>query len=241
LFFRATDGNLGTRTRTSKGQAASGEARPISRFFDTLEYRERDPERVPFPKYGRRTPRRPRLPRTGEGKAPGRRNPGEPGSVHRRDPGRGTPTCRGIQTPEARPRRPERDDAPIAGTSDGAGGTACRSSTLSGSQSREGMRRREAVRSRQCQALKGEPRERARLKHIGEIVPGARRRGGQEPRGRNMTRARQARERWLGTVGLRCWGNEPRESDGAGMLRRADARVRLWSGVQACGRLHCCP
>jgi len=30
---------------------ASGEGRPISRFFDTLEYRERDPERESFPKY----------------------------------------------------------------------------------------------------------------------------------------------------------------------------------------------
>jgi hypothetical protein len=38
------------------------------------------------------------------------------------------------------------------------------------------------------QALKGEPRGRARLRHTGEAVQGARRRGGQEPRGRNVTR-----------------------------------------------------
>jgi hypothetical protein len=37
--------------KTSKGQAASGEARRISRFFVTLEYREDHSERVPFPKY----------------------------------------------------------------------------------------------------------------------------------------------------------------------------------------------
>jgi hypothetical protein len=30
---------------------------PDSRFFDTLEYRERNPERVAFSKYGRRVSR----------------------------------------------------------------------------------------------------------------------------------------------------------------------------------------
>jgi hypothetical protein len=49
--------------------AASGEAKPISRFFDTLEYRERDPERVPVPKYGRRMSRKRGI------RGPGRRRP----------------------------------------------------------------------------------------------------------------------------------------------------------------------
>jgi hypothetical protein len=43
-------------------------------------------------------------------------------------------------------------------------------------------------RFRSCQALKGEPRERARLKEIGESVEGGRRRGAAEARGRNVTR-----------------------------------------------------
>jgi len=61
-----------------------------------------------------------------------------------------------------------------------------------GSQSQEGMRRREATRPLPGQALKGEPRGRARLRYTGEAVQGARRRGGQEPRGRNMTRGVEA-------------------------------------------------
>jgi hypothetical protein len=58
-------------------------------------------------------------------------------------------------------------------------------------------------RSLSCQALKGEPHERAWLKNTREIATGARRRSRQERQGRNKTRRRQLRERWLVTIGLR--------------------------------------
>jgi hypothetical protein len=74
-----------------------------------------------------------------------------------------------------------------------------------------GMRRRPSP----AEALKGEPRERARLKHTGEIGEGARRRSGQEPQGRNVTRELEN----PGVVALAgmmaLWGVRPRES-GAG-------------------------
>jgi len=62
------------------------------------------------------------------------------------------------------------------------------------------------------QALKGEPRGRARLRHTGERATGARRRGRQERRGRNFdpeeaTPGAVARRLWVAS-----WGNKPRES-----------------------------
>lgn len=70
-----------------------------------------------------------------------------------------------------------------------------------GRQSHEGMPRRETRRPLSGQASKGEPRGRARMKHAGEVAGGARRRGTQEVRGRNMTGVRQAREWWLPVTG----------------------------------------
>jgi hypothetical protein len=68
-------------------------------------------------------------------------------------------------------------------------------------------------------ALKGEPRERARLKHTGEIDEGARRRSGQEPQGRNVTRELEC-PGVVALVGMMAlWGMKPRES-GAGDARR---------------------
>jgi hypothetical protein len=58
-------------------------------------------------------------------------------------------------------------------------------------------------RSLSCQALKGEPHERAWLKKTREIATGARRRSRQERQGRNKTRRRQLRGWWLVTIGLR--------------------------------------
>lgn len=74
-----------------------------------------------------------------------------------------------------------------------------------------GMRRP----SSPAQALKGEPRKRARLKNTGEIGEGARRRSGQEPQGRNVTRDLESPGvvALAGTLAL--WGKKPRES-GAG-------------------------
>lgn len=71
-------------------------------------------------------------------------------------------------------------------------------------QSHEGKRCREAARFQSGQALKGEPRERARLKEIGEFVEGERRRGAAEARGRNLTRAVECPgvrgSRWMGSA-----------------------------------------
>jgi hypothetical protein len=48
----------GTRTRTSKGPATSEEESPHPTFFDTLEYRDQNPERELFPKCMRGGPYR---------------------------------------------------------------------------------------------------------------------------------------------------------------------------------------
>jgi hypothetical protein len=92
-----------------------------------------------------------------------------------------------------------------------------------GLKRQEGMARREAGRSLSGQALKGEPRERARLKHTGETVSGARRRGRQELRGRNVTRGRHA-PGVCGSCGwVALWGHKPRESEVVGFGRRTEA------------------
>jgi len=75
------------------------------------------------------------------------------------------------------------------------------------------------VQSLPGQALKGEPRGRARMKHAGEIATGARRRGRSERRGRNRTRRRQLRGRWLVVIGLRRGGRNLERADGAGGRR----------------------
>jgi len=75
------------------------------------------------------------------------------------------------------------------------------------------------VQSLPGQALKGKPRGRARLKHTGEIVTGARRRGRSERRGRNRTRRRQLRGRWLVAIGLRRGGRNLERADVAGGRR----------------------
>lgn len=98
------------------------------------------------------------------------------------------------------------------------------------SQSQEGRSGREAGRSLHGQALKGEPRERARLKNTGEIIAGARRRGTQEVRGRNMTRAGKVRERWLALIGLRCGGRN------LGRARRRHGRRRIPGSDSEAGR-----
>jgi len=103
---------------------------------------------------------------------------------------------------------------------------------------KRGRSHREMTRFRPGQALKGEPRERVRLKHTGEIVGGARRRSGLEPQGRNMTRGAEA----PGMVAPDDWvalrGNKPRESEAQEARRkvvivRRNARVKLWSGAEA--------
>jgi len=102
---------------------------------------------------------------------------------------------------------------------------------------KRGGARREAGRPLPGQALKGEPRERARLKHTGEIVEGGRRRSGREPHGRNVTREVEV----PGVVALDGWvalrGKEPRESAAQDVrrkaVRRGNARARLWSGAEA--------
>jgi hypothetical protein len=120
------------------------------------------------------------------------------------------------QTPEARSgrtevrhagerRNPEQsgfaDDAGIANRKRGGGA---------------GMRRL----STPAEALKGEPRERARLKHTGEIGEGERRRSGQEPQGRNVTRDLES----PGVVALAgmfaLWGVKPRESGARDAVER---------------------
>jgi hypothetical protein len=75
------------------------------------------------------------------------------------------------------------------------------------------------VQSLSGQALKGKPRGRARLKHAGEIATGARRRGRQERRGRNLTRRRQLREWWLVARRLRRGGRNLERADDAGGRR----------------------
>jgi hypothetical protein len=71
-----------------------------------------------------------------------------------------------------------------------------------------------------AEALKGEPRERARLKHTGEIGEGERRRSGQEPQGRNVTRDLES----PGVVALAgmfaLWGVKPRESGARDAVER---------------------
>jgi len=231
----------GTRTGTSQGPAVSRETSQHPAFFDTLEYRESGPEREAFPQVperragspNSRTIPRERLRRNDEvdpmaarmrtgaarrraepqadgqardggwGEPQGGRNPGEPGCAAReRSDGGGTPTGSGTK-PLKRRRR--------CGSGDPA---ATR-------QSQEGMSRREARRSLPCQALKGEPRGRARPRHAGEAAQGARRRGGREPRGRNMTRETEA----PGVVALRgrvaSRGEETSGERCVGSLRRA--------------------
>jgi len=83
------------------------------------------------------------------------------------------------------------------------------------SQSHEGKHCRETMRFRSGQALKGEPRERARLKQIGEFVEGGRRRGAAEARGRNVTREME----FPGVCGSRRMGC----AEGAKNLGRAEA------------------
>jgi hypothetical protein len=80
------------------------------------------------------------------------------------------------------------------------------------------------------QALKGEPRGRARLRHTGEIATGGRRRGRQERRGRNVTRRRQLREWWLVAVGLRLGGTDLERADGVGGRRHGPSGHTLQRG-----------
>jgi hypothetical protein len=107
-----------------------------------------------------------------------------------------------------------------------------------GSQSHEGMCGREAGRSLFGKALKGEPRERARLRDTGETVTGARRRGTQEVRGCNMTRVRQAREWWLGRLvalrGEETSGERTRRLFGARIPgHHSEAGCKLAEGSQS--------
>lgn len=141
----------------------------------------------------------------GWGEPQGGRSPGGPGCLPRRDPDGGTPTGEGSKPLER--RRPFGSGDPAATR-----------------QTQEGKRRREATRSSSCQALKGEPRGRARVKQTGETARGARRRGGQEPRGRNMTRGVDAPgvvalHGWVASMGKRTSGERC-----AGPLRRDPAR-----------------
>lgn len=141
------------------------------------------------------------------------------------------------ETPEARPGRVK---ARLAGARRIRGNSNCGRRRVQ-PIARGEANRRETMRSLPGQALKGEPHERARLKHIGEIVEGARRRSGPEPQGRNMTRGAEA----PGMVALGNWvalkGKKPRESGAQEARRkvvivRGNARVKLWSGAEACGR-----
>jgi len=98
-------------------------------------------------------------------------------------------------------------------------------SARSVSRGREANRRKGSdaerrTRSRPGQALKGEPRGRARMKQAGEIVTGARRRSRLERQGRNKTRRRQLREWWLVAVGLRRGGTNLMRAGDAGGRRR---------------------
>jgi hypothetical protein len=182
-------------------------------FFDTLEYREQHPEREQTSS-AREEGRSGTGPTRDEGwgKPQGGGTPGE----RDRESRAGKPVDHGRnglgeKTPEARSwraeachagerRKPEQsgfaDDAGNANRKRGSG---------------VGRRRRPSS----ANALKGEPRERARLKHTGEIGEGARRRSGQEPQGRNVTRDLEC-PGVVALVGMMAlWGTKPRES-GAG-------------------------
>jgi len=76
------------------------------------------------------------------------------------------------------------------------------------------------------EALKGEPRGRARLRHTGEAMQGARRRGGQEPRGRNMTRELEG----PGAVALHGWVASRGKRTSRERVARAKARARGFTG-----------
>jgi len=180
------------------------------------------PPRTPHPKQETVQDRHGECPRE-------EKHPGEPG----RRPPTGKPDGQrpnrhGDQPPEARPRCAKADRADrhrprfISGLGSERGANRTR-----------GCGRREATRSVPGQALKGEPRERARLKDTGEIVEGATRRSGQEPQGRNWTRGMEAPgwvalDGWVAlwgnrTSGERCAGRIHREAD----PMRGDTRVTL--------------
>lgn len=193
--------------------------------------------RGPAPK-GEGRVRRPSRPSSGKGNAPGREKPRRA----RRPPDRGDtdaasqPAWGANPCSEAVPDPPS-GTAAIAngGTRDpeiapgaeaerrrgtGAGPGRCVppiGSARSVSRGREANRRKGSdaerrTRSRPGQALKGEPRGRARMKQAGEIVTGARRRSRLERQGRNFdpeeaTPGVVARRGWVAP-----WGNKPHES-----------------------------
>jgi hypothetical protein len=89
----------GTRTKTSKRPAVSEETSQFPRFFETLKYRERYPDREPSPKY----PRGGRKTEVGEGE--GLREGKTQESQDYETTGNRTsdPNQRKAETPEARP------------------------------------------------------------------------------------------------------------------------------------------
>jgi len=170
----------------------------------------------------------------GGGRPQGGEDPREPGPRPKRgDPSVEAPTGRGSKPLKRGPDRRK----PVVLPHVGPGAIQVAGDDGNANRKR-GCHRREAMRPQPGQALKGEPRERARVINIGEIVEGARRRSGQEPQGRNMTREVE----FPGMVALdgmvALLGKKPRESGAQETHRkvvivRRDARARLWSGVEA--------
>lgn len=193
--------------------------------------------RGPAPK-GEGRVRRPVRPSSGKGNAPGREKPRRA----RRPPDRGDtdaasqPAWGENPCSEAVPDPPsgtaaianggtrDPDIAPRAeaerrrGTGVGPGrcvppiGSARSVSRDRAANRRKGGDAERRTRSRPGQALKGEPRGRARMKQAGEIGTGATRRGRLERRGRNIdpeeaTPGVVARRGWVAP-----WGNKPHES-----------------------------
>jgi len=176
--------------------------------------------------------------RRGTGKAPGRQKPRRARTQSETGKPIGcSPNRPRDETPEARPERVKARPAGEHRTR----GDPHRGRRRGKANRRRGRGRREATRSRSGHALKGKPHGRARLKHIGEIAGGARRRSGPEPQGRNMTRGVEAPgmvapDDWVASKGKRPRGSGAQETRRKAVIVRGNARVKLRSEAEACGR-----
>jgi hypothetical protein len=166
---------------------------------------------------------------TGMGIKPLQRGRARPAVWHGGHRGRGHPrsgATRKAERPEGRQYRATRRSRKATGHGRGTGEvrTADRQCPIGSARPsanrRKGCDAERRTRSMPGQALKGKPRGRARMKQAGEIVTGARRRSRLERQGRNRTRRRQLRERWLVTIGLRRGGTNLERAGDAGGRRR---------------------
>jgi hypothetical protein len=219
---------FGSLTLRSRGN------RPGNGDFSELHVRRADGRSRTDPARGTEADRASVDPRPVEGRAPGRKKPRRDGTAREGEiPTRGA-SRRRDQAPAARPRSRKRP-VPAPGASvlarsrvpERFGAKGPRGGRVR--QSQEGRRTSRGVPifGRSCPG--GRNPVSAPGGDTGETAMGARRRGRQERRGRNVTRRRQLREWWLVAGGLRWGGRKPRES-GASFTVRASPGQTLERG-----------